>query len=235
VTWFSLLEAVLNQKTVSTLADAAANTHNALTSTRTGTASMNLDFWRHYLRAVLSEKLRRYDAALADYRAALAIDPRSARAQHALAFLFARQQRWREAEPCFREALRLDPDNADLWFNLGFVCEKLDEPMKAIDAFRRAVERDRKLDRAWYGLGLRLAALGDHAEACKALREAADLQPMNGFAWYHLGMAYHALGNVDKVTEVAKHMNRFDRKLTRQLVLDSGREDLRKLVADMKP
>jgi len=91
-----------------------------------------------------------------------------------------------------------------------------------------------KMDRAWYGLGLCLGSLGNHEEAANAMQRAAELQPMNGFAWYHLGMAHHALRRTDKVAEVAKHLNRFDRKLTRQLIHDTGRGDLQHLVADLK-
>ncbi len=195
---------------------------------------MNLDAWRHYLRARLYAMLRRRDAAAAEYRTALRLDPDFARAAHALAFLLAARGAHAEAEQWFRAVLRSQPGNAAAWFNLGFLHDKAGDTQKAIDAFREAARLDAKIDRAWYGLGLALATLGRHDEAATALEEAARLQPMNPHAWYHLGLAYHALHNPGKVEEIALHLNRFDRKMTHRLILDTGRADLAHLVADYK-
>jgi Flp pilus assembly protein TadD len=79
-------------------------------------------------------------------------------------------------------------------------------------------------------MGLAHAALGQHEDAAKALNEAAKLQPMNPHAWYQLGMSSHALHKPEKVDEVVMHMLRFDPKMTRRLILDTGRTDLAHLV-----
>jgi tetratricopeptide (TPR) repeat protein len=126
----------------------------------------------------------------------------------------------------------MQPKNAQAWFNLGYLYDQTSRPPKAVDAFEQAVRLDPKLDPAWYGLGLALATLGRHAEAARALEEAARLQPMNGRAWYQLGMAYHTLHQEVKVKEIALHLNRFDRHMTRRLILDTGRTDLAHLIAD---
>ena len=56
---------------------------------------------------------------------------------------------------------------------------------------------------------------------------------MNPHAWYQLGMAYHTLRNPEKVNEVVMHLLRFDPKMTRRLILDTGRSDLAHLVKDL--
>jgi len=84
---------------------------------------MNLETWRCHLRARLYEFLRRPDKAIAEYRTALGLDPASARATRALAFLLTSRGHYAEAEPCFHAALRLEPQRATTWFNLGFLCE----------------------------------------------------------------------------------------------------------------
>lgn len=195
---------------------------------------MNLESWRHRLRARVFELLRRRTAALAEYRAALEHDPLSARTHHSIAYLLAGEKRYREAEAHFRQALRLTPENANTWFNLGFLHEQRHETTQAIEAFREAVRLDPKNDRAWYGIGLCLGVRGDHAEAAQALQRAAELQPMNGLAWYHLGIAYHALRMADKVADVANQLNRYDRERARELIRNTGRGDLQHLVADMR-
>ena len=56
---------------------------------------------------------------------------------------------------------------------------------------------------------------------------------MNGYAWYQLGMAYHHGGLPDKVEHVVKKLLVFDPKITRQLIKDSGRDDLVPLLPEM--
>ncbi len=84
---------------------------------------MNLEAWRCHLRARLFEFLRQPDKAMAEYRTVLALDPSSARATRAPAFLLASRGHYAEAEPCFHAAVHLEPQRATTWFNLGFLCE----------------------------------------------------------------------------------------------------------------
>jgi len=196
--------------------------------------TMNLDAWRHYLRARLFEKLKRPQQAAEEFRAALGFDPGFLRAVNGLAFLLATQKEDGEAERWFREGLRLQPGNGMLHFNLGFVLDRQGRREDAVAAFREAVRLNPKLDRAWYGLGMACAHLGRHEEAAQALQEAATLQPMNAHAWYALGMAYHHSHNPDKVKEVVDHLFRFDPVMTRRLIQDAERSDLAHLVQDLR-
>lgn len=195
---------------------------------------MNLEAWRHRLRARLYEFLRRPDKAIAEYRTALGLDPASAQAARALAFLLASRGHYAEAEPCFHAALRLEPQRATTWFNLGFMHDIQREPAKAIEAFREAVRLDPKHDRAWYGLGLCHAALGQHEDAVKSFERVVQIEPMNPHAWYQLGLAHHAQHDPGKVKAVIEQLHRFDPKMTRKLILDTGRGDLMHLVKDLR-
>lgn len=196
---------------------------------------MNFEAWRHYLRGAMFQRRKHTLQAIDEYRAALAYDPVFLRATHRLAYLLAAISRDDEAEYWFRETLRIDPGNADAWFNLGYFCDQRQRLDEAVAAFREAARLRPRFDRAWYGLGIAMAAQGYHAEAAAALERAAGLQPMNGQVWYQLGMAYHACGNDTKVTEIAEYLNRFDRKMTKGLIVHSGRKDLEHLVADYDP
>jgi len=196
---------------------------------------MNFEAWRHYLRGAMLQRRKHPLQAIDEYRAALAYDPGFLRATHRLAYLLAAASRDDEAEHWFRETLRIDPRNADAWFNLGYFYDQRQRLAEAVDAFREAVRLRPRFDPAWYGLGVALAAQGHHADAAAAFERAAGLQPMNGEVWYHLGMAYHACGNDTKVTEVAEYLNRFDRKMTKRLIVHAGRKDLDHLVADYDP
>lgn len=191
--------------------------------------------WRYYLRGWWCERRHRPEQALAEYLEGMAARPEFLRTAYALVALLASQHRYGEAEPWLQQCIERDPGKAALWFNLGFLRDRQELPESAVQAFQEAVRLDPKLDRAWYGLGLALARLGRHEEAAGALERAAELQPMNGEAWYQLGMAYHVLARPERLREVAEHLNRYDRRLTRKLIEDSGRGDLAHLVADYRP
>lgn len=196
---------------------------------------MNFDAWRHLLRARYFLWRRRSDEAAAEYRAALRLDAHFSTAINGLAFLQAAQEHYAEAGQLFRQSLALKAKQPVIWYNLGFMCDKQGHHDDAVAAFSEAVQQAPKMDQAWYGLGHAHAAAGRHTDAAAALEQAAKLVPQNPYVWYSLGMAYHCLGDKDKVTYVTEYLNRYDRRMTRQLIIDSGRSDLEYLVADYQP
>lgn len=193
---------------------------------------LRLEAWRYYLRGRLARWLRQPARAADNYRLALRFDPTFARAAHALAFLLVRERRHEDAAQLLRDVVRRQPGNAQAWFNLGYVCDQLAQPQEAVAAFSEAVRLAPKLDQAWYGLGLCQRRAGQHREAVRAFETATRLQSMNPHAWYELGMTFHALAQGEDVRHVIEQLNRFDRKMTRQLIQDTGRSDLAHLVAD---
>jgi len=194
---------------------------------------MNYEHWRHYARGWVFHFVGKTDLAYEAYSQAFRRDSQDVKSARHLASIAAQRQNYPVAEQWFLEVLRISPGDAESHFNLGFVREQMKAPRRAIESFKEAVRLDPILDRAWYGMGLAHAALGEHAEAAAAQREACRLQPMNGHAWYQLGMAYHHLGEPERVEKVVSKLLQFDPKITRQLIKDSGREDLTPLLPEM--
>jgi tetratricopeptide (TPR) repeat protein len=194
---------------------------------------MNFDKWRHYIRARLLEMLGMRERALAEYHLALRCDPDFRWAANALAWRYASADRYAEAIRYFGEALRRKPGDATAHYNLGFVYAKNRQRKEAIESFRAAVALRPGFDMAWYGMGLAHAALGEHREAMEAFEKAARLQPMSAPAWYQLGMAsYHAC-EPDRLHQVIHHLNRFDPRMAKRLILETGTSDLAYLVKDL--
>ena len=189
-----------------------------------------MEHWRYYLRGRLLELFGLKPQAIAAYRAAMRVKPDFLRPANRIAYLLALQDRFADAEPYFQAVLRADPGNAVAHFNLGYTHDKRGQYERAVYEFREATRINPKIDRAWYGLGLAHAHLGRHREAAEALEQAATLQPMNHHAWYQLGMALHTTGNTDRFEQVVMHLLRFDPKMTRRLIVDTGRSDLAHLV-----
>lgn len=192
-----------------------------------------MEYWRYYMAGRLLELFNRREGAIDAYLIALKHRPASSVAKNRIAYMLASLGHFAQAQPYFEAVLHADPKNAVAHFNLGFSLDKLGRYEPAIAAFREATRLNPKIDRAWYGMGLSQAALQQHAEAAKSLHEAATLQPMNPHAWYQLGMAHHTLQNVEKVEEVARHLLRFDPRMTRRLIRDADRADLAHLVKDL--
>lgn len=194
---------------------------------------MNFERWRHYARGWLLHFFGREERAFDEFAEAFRRDPTNVQAARHLAFLAAQKKRFEVAEKWYLAAVDLAPDDADTYFNLGFVREQMGKPGDAIAAFGEATRLKPILDRAWFGLGLAHAALGQHAQAIPPFEEATRLQPMNAIAWYQLGMACHKAGEADRVTAIVEKLVGFDPKHARQLVRDSGREDLAKLIPEL--
>ncbi|OGT90267.1 MAG: hypothetical protein A2514_13760 [Gammaproteobacteria bacterium RIFOXYD12_FULL_61_37] len=196
---------------------------------------MNFTACRHRLRARLFTWLRRPGDAAEEYRQLLVSDPGSTIALNGLAFQAAARGESAEAERLFRQSLAAKPEQPAVWHNLGYMLDRQGRHEEAVTAFTEATRFAPKLDQAWYGLGHASAALGRHADAVTALEKAMALVPDNPHVLYSLGMAHHKLGDADKVTGIAEHLNRYDRRTTLQLIRDSGRTDLEHLIADYEP
>ena len=56
---------------------------------------------------------------------------------------------------------------------------------------------------------------------------------MNPHAWYALGMAHHATRNPERLKRVIVHLVRFDPRMARRLIVESGSSDLAYLVKDL--
>jgi tetratricopeptide (TPR) repeat protein len=194
---------------------------------------MNYEKWRHYVRARLLEMLGKHERALVEYHEAFRLDPEFRWAANALAWRYAASEQYAEAIRYFGDAIRLKAGDAVAYFNLGFVYARNHQPREAIDSFRAAVELKSGLDPAWYGMGLAHAVLGEHREAMGAFEKAARLQPMSAPVWYQLGMASFHAHDPDRLHQVIHHVNRFDPRMARRLILETGSSDLAHLVKDL--
>ena len=194
---------------------------------------MDFEHWRHYARGWLFHFLKMNDRAVAEFTMAYRLRPDDVQAARHLAFLAAQQHDYQVADRWYGEVVRLAPDDADSHFNHGYVRDLGGRAADAITSFEQAVALKPSLDRAWYGMGLARARLGDHAGAAAALERATELQPLNAEAWYQLGMARHHAGQRDELKAVAEKLVRFDPKRAKQLVRDTGRDDLAGLIPDL--
>ena len=126
----------------------------------------------HYNLAIDDAAHGDLDDALAEYRAALRLWPKSYRTRHNLGMLLARMGRIDEAAAEFEAVLANDPV-PDSAFALGLLRAQQGRWNDAAQALARCVAEDPDFPRARYNLALAYAKAGDTTKALDELERAA--------------------------------------------------------------
>jgi tetratricopeptide (TPR) repeat protein len=95
-----------------------------------------------FMRGAMYEKLKKYDAAEAEFRKVLELNPDNASALNYLGYMFAdRNVRLPEAQQLIQKALNSDPNNGAYLDSLGWVYYRMGKLGEAEQELRRAIER----------------------------------------------------------------------------------------------
>jgi serine/threonine-protein kinase len=135
-------------------------------------------------------------AAIAEYRKAIALDRKYAPAHYNLGIALADKGDLDAAIAAYRRAIALDLKYATVHNNLGIALADKGDLDAAIAAFRRAIALDRKDAPAHYNLGIALQRKGDVDGAIRAYRTAIALDPKDARAHYNLGNALADKGDL---------------------------------------
>jgi tetratricopeptide (TPR) repeat protein len=115
----------------------------------------------------------KHEQAVAEYRAAIRLQPDHAEAHCELGTTLKEQGWWDEAITEFRAAIWLRPDLAQAHFHLADSVSPVDLD-EAIAEYREAIRFQPNFAEAHYSLGLALRDQGKPAEAIAEFREARD-------------------------------------------------------------
>lgn len=137
------------------------------------------------------------DAAVVEYRQALALGLDSAESHGNLANALALAGAADEALEHYREAVRLEPASAQVWFNLGRFLSDSGAEEAALAAYRRAVQNNPDFADAHFNLANGLARQGLHGEAIQHFRQALRVAPSADFL-FNLGNSLLVLGRLDE-------------------------------------
>ncbi len=192
--------------------------------------------WMHQAAGEANESQGFYDAAIRDYRAVLALDPRRpgihyrvgrtllTRAQQSDSEAAAPSSR-AEALKEFEDELRVDPTNGNAAYELAEIHRKAGELDKARELFERAVEHYPDFEDAQIGLGRVLIAQGKPAEALPHLQKAVASSPSDEVAHYQLSVAHGRLGNsAEQQKELSEFQRLQARKRERDAFADASRQ-----------
>lgn len=168
--------------------------------------------WRHQAQAEAQEAAGAHDAAIAEYRAILAIDPNRAgihyrigRAYRASARDAHRAGDLDRAMEEFQAELKLDPENASALYEIGELHRLAGETEPARTFFAAALKVYPDFPEAELGLGTVLATLQRPAEALPYLTSASQHDPNDEATWYRLSQVQRALGHTPEAKDALAH------------------------------
>ena len=142
----------------------------------------------------------RIDAAVTEFRAALALKADFSQVHNNLGTAFLELHQDNQALAAFDEALRLKPDDPEVQCNRSLALERLGRHDEAVAAARAALRLRPVYADAQASLGNALQSLGRLDEAVLAYREALRLNPSDAETHHNLGSA---LGTLERFEEAA--------------------------------
>jgi tetratricopeptide (TPR) repeat protein len=137
----------------------------------------------------------RVDEAMADYRAALAINPGYMNANNNLGHALAERGRPAEALPYYRVAQQAQPGNLEVRNNLANALSDLNQIDEAMVHYDYVLARQPGHANALNGSAVVLAMRGNPAEAKARLEQSLRVAPDNPSAHHNLGNVYSMLGD----------------------------------------
>lgn len=138
----------------------------------------------------------RFDAARADYEAALALVPGRASVLANLGVTLTRLGRWADAVPRLDAALLADPTNRDAWAALGLCREAQGDWAGAVHALRQAIGLGAQQAGLWLALATCELEQDHEREGLQALDECLALDPTMGEAWSQRGTVMRRHGHL---------------------------------------
>lgn len=153
------------------------------------------------LRTKLAEALRLqgdFDEAITELRAAIKLEPRSARAYSGLGLALRGQRNLPESTAAYQEAIRLDPDLIDAHNGLAVVLANQGQLNEAVAEFREIIRIDPDSAIGHYNLAYALADLDRDVESAAALREVVRINPNHYNARFNLGELFRLEGKYDE-------------------------------------
>jgi len=137
------------------------------------------EFYRLFDSALALESQGRHDAAVAEWKKALAMDPENAKALTNLGISLAGAGAADQALAHFRKAVEVNPFYAEARNNLGIALLQAGKVDEAIGHFRSALRANPDLAQAESNLAVALAQTGRFAEALSHWRKVIAANPNN--------------------------------------------------------
>jgi superkiller protein 3 len=145
------------------------------------------DFNARYLLGQVLQSAGDRDAALRQWRAALAIQPNHSKLMQVMIVEYEKGLYYQEAQSLALRALELNPGGLDFYLLAIHACQNARDLAAGLDIARRAAARFPDSARAQFEYGFHLQRDGQLAEAVDVLKRAMELDPSYEEPFYFYG------------------------------------------------
>ncbi len=142
-------------------------------------------------------KKGRMDAAIAEYKKAISLNPNDASLYNNLGAAYLKKGRLDAAIAEYRKAISLNPADALAYINLGNTYSSKGRLDAAIAEYRKAISLNPDYALAHNNLGNAYLGKGETDAAIAEYRKTISLNPADALAHYNLGVAYGGKGKLD--------------------------------------
>jgi len=154
--------------------------------------------------------INKIDNAIANYKAALKIEPYHLETLINLGAALQDLNRIEEAVAYFKTALRVNPNQVEALANLGSALMDQGQTRQAEKYLRAALEIDPANTHALNNLGAAFENQGHPDEAARLFKAALKVDPDNVSALNHLGLVHIANSDISKALDLFKHALRLE-------------------------
>jgi tetratricopeptide (TPR) repeat protein len=140
------------------------------------------------------DALKNYKGAIAEFRAAVKVDPKEPEVHFGLGYILWTQREYEEAATEFQAELANDPNQVRALVYLGDTQMQLNHPELAPPLLEKAAKLDAKLELAHLDLGILYSDAGQNNDALRELATAEKLAPTDVNVHWRLGRLYRTMG-----------------------------------------
>ncbi len=152
------------------------------------------------------------DAALEQYKLAIAADPKYADALADYGAALTMKDDWKTAADMYKRAIAVHPNDELFHLNYARVLDKLGDQDNSLQELNNAYRLNPKDMSVLMALSNKSLAAGDHASAVRYLQEAVDLYPARADLRERLCIGLMKSGDVEQAVAQAKEAVRLDPK-----------------------
>ncbi len=145
------------------------------------------------MRGTAFAKSRQYHRALADFNAAIDLDPQYYQAYANRALVHISMKNYDQAAADYERALRLSPDYVAAYLGRGRLHKHNRNFARALADFRKAIQLDPSNAMAYYQRGLTYQLMGRHVNALRDFDVAIGLRPNKPQPYFARGQSRFAL------------------------------------------
>ncbi|GBU28796.1 hypothetical protein R84B8_02358 [Treponema sp. R8-4-B8] len=148
-----------------------------------------------------ADQTRAYDLAIADFTAALQLDPNNAHIYIERGNAYSDKGDYDRAIADYNQALRLNPNYANAYNNRGIAYKNKGDYDRAIADYNQAIKLYPYFAEAYNNRGFAYDAKGDYDRAIEDYNQAIRLNPNYAVAYNNRGNTYYNKGDYDRAIE----------------------------------